>query len=223
MIQHVIGGRDEVGRGVDERAVEVEDEREVVHGVFWGAGAGHARTLAVGGALSSSARHVALKPAAPHLRQNAQRSAAFCRGGCVMDKKVITLLKTQAYIDGAWVGTPQTAGDRQGDGRGDRPRSRSRRGRDQSGDRGGASRLQALVAAARQGALEDPAPLVRADHRARRRAGAAADQGAGQAARRGQGRDPLRRRLRRAVRRGGQAHLRRDDPDATRRTRASSS
>ncbi len=25
-----------------------------------------------------------------------------------MDKKVITLLKTQAYIDGAWVGTPQT-------------------------------------------------------------------------------------------------------------------
>ncbi|HEX9881145.1 MAG TPA: aldehyde dehydrogenase family protein, partial [Hyphomicrobium sp.] len=26
-----------------------------------------------------------------------------------MDKKVITLLKTQAYIDGAWVGAPSMA------------------------------------------------------------------------------------------------------------------
>ena len=34
------------------------------------------------------------------------RSAPFCRGD-TMDKKLITLLKTQGYIDGAWVGEPR--------------------------------------------------------------------------------------------------------------------
>ena len=73
--------------------------------------------------------------------------------------------------------------------------------------------LPGLVEDAGQGALQDRAPLVRPDDRARRRAGAAAHQRAGQAAGRGQGRDRLCRRLRRVLRRGGQARLRRDHPD----------
>ncbi len=32
MLQHVVGGGDEIGSGVDERSVEIEDDGEVVHG-----------------------------------------------------------------------------------------------------------------------------------------------------------------------------------------------
>ena len=57
-------------------------------------------------------------------------------------------------------------------------------------------------------ARRDPAPRVRGDHRARRRARAADDARDGQAARRVQGRDHLRRRVPALVLRGGGAHRR---------------
>jgi succinate-semialdehyde dehydrogenase / glutarate-semialdehyde dehydrogenase len=46
---------------------------------------------------------------APHLMHYAKAHRILPQWSWVMDKKVITLLKTQAYIDGAWVGTPQMA------------------------------------------------------------------------------------------------------------------
>ena len=74
-------------------------------------------------------------------------------------------------------------------------------------------RLPALVEEDRQGALGDPAPLVRPDHRQPGRPRAHHDERAGQAARRGARRGRVRRLLRRVLCRGGEARLRRDDPE----------
>ncbi len=107
----------------------------------------------------------------------------------------------------------QAARHQQGHRRRHHQGAEPRRGGDAIGHRGRQPRAAGLVQAARQGALQDRAPMVRPDGRARRRAGAAVDQRAGQAAGRGQGRDPLCRRLRGVLRRGGQARPRRDHPD----------
>ncbi len=80
-----------------------------------------------------------------------------------------------------------------------------------------AAALPELGGASGEGALDDHAPLVRPDGRARGRPRDHPDGRAGQAGRRGQGRDPVRRSVHRVVRRGGQAGLRRDDPDQRRR------
>ena len=32
VLEHVVGGGDEIGRRIDERAVEVEDEGQILHG-----------------------------------------------------------------------------------------------------------------------------------------------------------------------------------------------
>ena len=68
-------------------------------------------------------------------------------------------------------------------------------------------------------ARRDPAPRVRGDHRARRRAGAADDARDGQGARRVEGRDRLRGRVLALVRRGGGAD-RRPLRDGAQRRRA---
>ena len=69
----------------------------------------------------------------------------------------------------------------------------------------------------------DPAPARRPDARARGRPRAAHGHRAGQAARRGARRGRVRRLVLRVVRRGGEAGLRRHDPDARGPTSASSS
>ena len=103
------------------------------------------------------------------------------------------------------------------DRRADRKGSALRLRRDRPRDRGGGKSLRPLGEDAPQGAGQHPAPLVRPHRRQPRRSRPHHDERAGQAAGRGARRDRLRRRLRRVLRRGGEAHLRRDQPDLSRR------
>ena len=92
-----------------------------------------------------------------------------------MDKKVITLLKRQCYVDGQWVGEPAL------------PVTNPATGEeiakvpliDAKGTKAAIAAaeraLPGLVEDAGQGALQHPAPLVQPDDRPRRRAGAADD------------------------------------------------
>ena len=89
--------------------------------------------------------------------------------------------------------------------------------------RGRRRRCPAWRVDAREGSRADPPPLGRPDAGERGRARAPAHDGAGQAARRVADRDRLRRVVLRVVRRGGQARLRRHDPDLCAPTAASSS
>ena len=110
-----------------------------------------------------------------------------------------------------------------GDRRHDRQGPPLRRGGGEPRHRSGAEGLRAVGEDAAEAARGNLAPMVRSDHRQSRRYRPHHDQRAGQAPRRSARRGRLRRGLHRVLRRGGQAHLRRDQPDLPRRIRAFSS
>ena len=78
-----------------------------------------------------------------------------------MDKKVITLVKSQAYIDGAWIGEPAMPVTDKATGEVIGKRARHGSGRDDAGDRGCQTRHCRDGRSARpRSAPDHPAPLV---------------------------------------------------------------
>ena len=77
-----------------------------------------------------------------------------------MDKQLITLLKTQGYIDGAWVGTPSLPVIDKATGEEIARVPDMGAAETNAAIEAGAPRLQAMGGAARQGSLPDFAPLV---------------------------------------------------------------